>query len=43
MEILKESIKKYTFFNPTKGNLSFLEVVKEMMAYIKEKPEQIMR
>ncbi len=40
MEILKESIKKYTFFNPTKGNLSFLEVVKEMMAYIKEKPDK---
>lgn len=40
MKDLKENIKNYIFFNPTKGNLSFPEVVKEMMSYIKEKPDK---
>lgn len=40
MKDLKENIKKYIFFNPTKGNLSFFDVVKEIMSYIKEKPEK---
>jgi len=28
------------FYNPTKGNLTFNQMVKELLGYIKEKPEQ---
>jgi len=35
---MKEDIKKYRFYNPTKGDLSLEGVLNEMMNWIKEKP-----
>lgn len=35
-----EEIISGNFFNPTKGNLAFQEVIEELIKYIKEKPEK---
>ena len=35
-----QDIQKTKFFSPTKGNLNFEEVTKEIFNYLKEKPEK---
>lgn len=35
-----EEIHNGKFYNPTKGNISFNQVVKEILKYIEEKPEK---
>ncbi len=37
---MNQEVKKFKFFNPTKGNLSFQEVVEEVLDWIKESPDK---
>ena len=37
---MKEKILKGTFYNPTKGDLSFNKVIEEIFSFMREKPEE---